>query len=402
MVSLRLALLKLKPKRSFKKNTYAQDLRVGEIVEIRSEEEILATLDADGRLEALPFMPEMLKYCGKRARVFKRADKTCDTIENTGLRRMNNAVHLEGLRCDGESHGGCQAECLLFWKEAWLKRTEADCEGSKLDKPEPLPGRTITPSQNAESCTVTTLIKETRVIGIVGALDGETFSCQATELRKATSYLPKWDIRHYVRDIKSRNVGLFQLGEGMLLLMLNLVIRIIRLLAVVIGRCVIGRGVVNTDSVSVAANPTSDGREALSPVGWIVQNIKPVLRVTQDLLVDYPRIKGNLRKTPRIILNLQPGERVQVKTKREILETLDIHNSNRGLSFNVEMLPYCNRQFIVLKRVERIINEKTGKMISLPNDCIILEGVTCRGYYHDFCPRNIYPYWREIWLRKIN
>ena len=39
-----------------------QALRVGEIVEVRSEAEILATLDAR-ELESLPFMPEMLQFC---------------------------------------------------------------------------------------------------------------------------------------------------------------------------------------------------------------------------------------------------------------------------------------------------------------------------------------------------
>src|SRR5262245_31670104 len=100
------------------------NLRVGDLVEIRSESEILATLDEAGTLDALPFMPEMLKYCGQRVRVYKRADKTCDTIEYSGSRRMLNTVHLEGLRCNGSAHGGCQAGCLLFWKEAWLLRVD--------------------------------------------------------------------------------------------------------------------------------------------------------------------------------------------------------------------------------------------------------------------------------------
>jgi hypothetical protein len=70
------------------------NLHAGELVEVRSEPEILATLDAEGRLDGLPFMPEMLQYCGQRFRVFKSAHKTCDTIEKTGGRRMRNAVHL--------------------------------------------------------------------------------------------------------------------------------------------------------------------------------------------------------------------------------------------------------------------------------------------------------------------
>ena len=47
----------------------------------RTEEEILRTLDADGRLEGVPFMPEMLRFCGREFRVRARAHKVCDTIE---------------------------------------------------------------------------------------------------------------------------------------------------------------------------------------------------------------------------------------------------------------------------------------------------------------------------------
>src|SRR5258707_5611398 len=89
-------------------------LRAGDLVEVRSEKEILATLDEQGALDGLPFMPEMLVHCGKRLRVDKRADKTCDTINYSGSRRMYDTVHLAGTRCDGQSHGGCQAQCRFF------------------------------------------------------------------------------------------------------------------------------------------------------------------------------------------------------------------------------------------------------------------------------------------------
>jgi len=53
-------------------------LKVGDWVEVRSSKEILQTLDDDGRLEGLPFMPEMLRHCGQTFQVYKRAHKTCD------------------------------------------------------------------------------------------------------------------------------------------------------------------------------------------------------------------------------------------------------------------------------------------------------------------------------------
>ena len=49
----------------------ARGLCVGDLVEVRSADEIIATLDERGELENLPFMPEMLKFCGQRLTVDK-------------------------------------------------------------------------------------------------------------------------------------------------------------------------------------------------------------------------------------------------------------------------------------------------------------------------------------------
>jgi len=73
-------------------------LRVGDLVEVRSVEEILATLDGKGELENLPFMPEMVRFCGQRMTVHKVAHKLCDTISRSGIRKMENSVHLAGAR----------------------------------------------------------------------------------------------------------------------------------------------------------------------------------------------------------------------------------------------------------------------------------------------------------------
>src|SRR5215213_1181323 len=97
-------------------------LRAGDLVEVRSAEEILATLDERGELENLPFMPEMLPFCGQTLTVEKVAHKACDTtVPEGGIRKMHNAVHLATARCDGSAHGGCQNGCRIYWKEDWLK-----------------------------------------------------------------------------------------------------------------------------------------------------------------------------------------------------------------------------------------------------------------------------------------
>ena len=172
-------------------------LRAGEWVEIRSKAEILATLDEQGRLDGLPFMPEMLAFCGQRVRVYKVAHKTCDTIKTYTNRHMPDAVHLEGLRCDGAAHGGCQARCLLFWKEAWLRRVPGrDAQTSVLQ-------------QNAASpdpSTIVNLERHTRQIDPISNAATELYSCQAVALRDSTTPLHWYDPRHYLADLRSRNV----------------------------------------------------------------------------------------------------------------------------------------------------------------------------------------------------
>ena len=327
-----------------------QALRVGEIVEVRSEAEILATLDARAELESLPFMPEMLQFCGQRFRVDKLAVKLCDTIGSTGMYRMRNAVHLEGVRCDGQAHGGCQAGCLIYWKEAWLKRVS----GAGHD-------RAKRPwDQGQDPATLSreraTLVAATHKVG--SKPEDELFSCQATELlRAAPMPVPPWDVRQYVRDVRSGNASLLA-----------------TIRAVAIG----------------VFNEYQDLSRRFVP--------RP-LRIRDGRRL--PFIDGRLEGTPDAALGLQPGEQVRVKTKQEIVSTLDSTNSNRGLAFDPEMVWYCGREARVLRRVERIIDERTGKLLRIKRPCIVLEGVTCRGAYHRCCPRADYPYWREIWLERV-
>jgi hypothetical protein len=187
--------------------------------------------------------------------------------------------------------------------------------------------------------------------------ENERFSCQATQLLVASAPLDWWDVSQYVRDLRTGNAGLFKLVRGLAVFLFN------------------------------------------KYQGFSKRFLPRPLRIREGKW--YPFLYGKLRTTPTLTLNLQPGELVQVKSKEEILATLDAGGRNRGLSFDSEMLKYCGQLARVLRRVERIIDERTGKMLSLPRDCIILEGVTCQADYHRFCPRRIYPYWREIWLRRV-
>jgi hypothetical protein len=99
------------------------NLKAGDWIEVKSAKEIFVTLDERGKHRGLTFSQEMMKFCGKRFKVFRVLDKIC--MESTGeLRRMKTpSVMLEGVICDGSFHGGCTRSCFHFWREEWLQRS---------------------------------------------------------------------------------------------------------------------------------------------------------------------------------------------------------------------------------------------------------------------------------------
>ena len=102
----------------------ALNLQPGEVVEVRTMDEIRLTLDSNGRSRGLGFMEGMARYCGKKLRVYKRAQTIL--LEGSGeVRKLRNSVLLEGAICDGE-HFVCDRSCFYFWKESWLKRVSPE------------------------------------------------------------------------------------------------------------------------------------------------------------------------------------------------------------------------------------------------------------------------------------
>lgn len=333
-------------------------LRSGELVKIQSKEEILATLDADGALDALPFMPEMLQYCGRQFRVHKRADKTCDTIDNLGSRRMQDTVHLDGLRCDGAAHGGCEAGCLLFWKEAWLQRGGAQAEGARFAA-----ANEPTQAHRARGASESDLQRACAQINTPGTQT--IYRCQATRLKEASEPLAWWDVRQYVRDLWSGNATLGQMARGFVMAGFR------RLIEIGIGY-----------KILVTAFDKWQALRGGTPFPWR---------------------EGSAEVTPTGRLDLRPGEWVRVKSHDEILATLDKNNKNRGLWYDPEMVKHSGKTYRVYKQVHRIIHEKHGHMIEFKSPAVILENVYCQGEltkYRLFCPRAIHTYWREIWLER--
>jgi hypothetical protein len=339
---------------------------VGEWVEVKSKAEILQTLDSGGCLDGMPFMPEMFAFCGQRMQVWKSAHKTCDTVFPVRSRRLTNAVHLR-TRCDGSAHGGCQAGCLLYWKDAWLKPAGA---APTSERPITVVPRTETPTTAAAGCQERDVIRATCVAGTDADNEGPTYACQATRLPYATQDLNPFDPRQYVRDLTSGNVGLATWLRGIAYISYHRTINL-------------GIGVGST-------------------LRWLYDRFQAIFGG-----IPYPRRSGVIptgQPTPVTVLGLKPGEWVRVKSFEDILATCNEGNRNRGLYFDAEHVPYCGNVYRVERQITQIINENTGKMMQMKNPCVVLDDVYCRARYSDcrmFCSRAIHLYWREIWLERV-
>lgn len=318
-------------------NSAKRSFRKGELLQVRTTEEILATLDSDGTVGGVLFMPEMLQFAGREFRVRSSAHKTCDGAAE--IRQMDKTVHLDGLRCDGGAHDGCQAACPLFWREEWLK---------------PASETKNSPATTNGEAALATLVPHTRRTNDFGE---STYRCQATDVRRASRPLPQYDVRQYICDLTTRNVTL---------------------------------------------------RDFL--VGLAVYTFKKYQQLTKRVLPRRLRIRGGQPypfyqgtgtgdRTP--IVEVAPGQLVEIRKPDEIMPTLGPDNRNRRMWFDPEMMPHCGKRAVVNRHVERIIDESTGTLMKLA-DCVVLDNVVCQGIYHRFCPRELDVYWRSAWLRTLN
>lgn len=321
-------------------------LRPGDVVRLRDAAEILATLDESGKLDGMPFMPEMLGYQGREMLVHRRIDKINDWIGGNELRRTINLVTLVDSRCNGAAHGGCQAECQLLWKEPWLRR---------VAKPQQMLSTVQDAKINSNANGSAPELRDLDQLLIsatsrqVPKSDGTTqqYMCQITELLRASTPMSPRDLRMDLRPLLSGNVPL---------------------------------------------------------TGWLIAKFTALFNKLQELRggVEYPVTAPQLEHgpTPVTHLNLRSGELVRVRSKYEICRTL-YKNHNRGIWFGKELVRFCNHSYTVRSRIERIINERSGEMMNLSTPSIILESVCGSGEFLRFCPQNEYVFWREIWLERV-
>ena len=174
----------------------------------------------------------------------------------------------------------------------------------------------------------------------------DRYFCQSTELVKATRPLSmKGRLRLAVTDFRLGNVHLFEIIKRVLL-----------------------------------------------PVFW-----KTVHRYIR------PRhVVGTLTRTPLVVLGLQPGEQVEVKSGKEIAKSLNPQGCNRGLRYDHGLNRFCGTRFRVRDRVDKMIIESSGQMVHLKGT-VTLEKSCCLCYLSAVggCPRKDLVYWREAWLTRV-
>ena len=318
-------------------------LLAGDRVVVRSAHEILSTLDAHGALDDLPFMPEMLDWCGKPFRVQRRVEKTCVAVDPPLYpnRRFasNDVVLLDGPRCDGQAHDGCRRSCRIFWKEEWLRRVESAPAPARIGEA----GLAVDPG-----------LAELRARLKVRA-DEQRYFCQSTELCNATEAFPG------KKKVWMARIAFREIGNG----------------------------------------DRSAAEIARQFVLWCRYRLLRARTRGQWL-------RGPDTRTPSESLDLKPGDIVRVKSRDQIVQTLDRKSRNRGMSICYEMTRCCGAEAEVGIRVERIIDEKSGKMQQLQNTVMLrnLRGnpalcdeCLCHDEMGD-CPRGELMYWREIWLER--
>jgi len=308
-------------------------------VEVKGPAEILATLDGEGALDALPFMPEMAAYCGRRFTVERRAERICDTVHYTGTRKLLAAFLLDDLRCSGAAHDGCQAECRFFWKEAWLRRVEPGAPAPPVSEPGALEALV---ERAARGVKRTVERGEERV---------ERHRCQATDLPLATLHVKLWDPRSYAREFTSGNVTF---GHFLRVTGRAMVEEPMRKLGLI-------------DEVHLRGTrgePVDDPPLNLQPGEWVQVRSKEEVATT---LTPHGRNRGlwfdremmaycggtyRVRRRVNRFINDQDGKMIELKTDCVTLEG------------------------------------------------VVCSGdLSLRRW---FCPRAIIPYWREAWLRRVD
>lgn len=101
-----------------------EHLEAGDWVQVRSSEEIEATLGHSRKLRGCSFAADMRRFCDTRQQVLTHVRRFVDErdlsiVNTTGLVLLKDAI------CTGTpAYGHCDRSCFFFWREEWLEKVE--------------------------------------------------------------------------------------------------------------------------------------------------------------------------------------------------------------------------------------------------------------------------------------
>jgi hypothetical protein len=102
----------------------AKTLQAGDLVRVRTKQEIEATLDRFKELKGCAFLEYMWPYCGTTQRVLQTMTRFLDERDYR-VKRCRGIILLEGVICHGTPvFGRCDRCCHLFWREEWLEKVD--------------------------------------------------------------------------------------------------------------------------------------------------------------------------------------------------------------------------------------------------------------------------------------
>jgi hypothetical protein len=328
-----------------------QTFQRGRWVHVKSPAEIKRTLDAEGSLDGLPFMPEMVQYCGRRLKIVRFANQVCAQVGEVEIRRLADAVVLDVERCDGCHHGGCEMGCDFIWKSQWLTPVDDNLEaeqkcpaGDAAVKVEPdgASQEVRDPHFHRHLVQISSVgggIESNR--SNVDPSKAVRYRCQATELGAASKQASAFNLQQYRVERQTNGTSLWAIGK---------------FLCSTLVRKALGRD---------------------------------------------ENCSGPRQRTPVADLRLEVGDRVRVKSFDQIVDTLDAKGCNRGLWFDrAEMKPFCGQTMTVTRKVTRILDERSGELLELKVPSVVLNETQCSGLKRRFCGRGMLHFWREVWVEK--
>lgn len=285
-------------------------------------------------------MPEMLPYVGKTFGVSVAVQKICWYTPESVSRSMQNTIILDELRCSGQGHSGCAAECRLYWNEAWLRPSAS--EDASIDAET----EALAMAELSRLCQ-----RNTKTMRVLDGVEEEVYRCQYTDLVHASKPVGELEPGQYIGELRSGNIGIWHFASVLL-----------RAVWWRVARRILRR---IPDMPPVAGSDRFDGERLDLEVGELVEvrSLEEVGR-TLDAGARHRGLTWTQELTPRC------GKRFKVRARVERL---------------------------IDRETGRMI-ELENDCISLEG--AVCTGDRTPGAW--FCPADHYSLWREAWLRRVD